>query len=758
MKRFWNFVRTFFPFGLLWGPKPRHFREMLKVAWENKNALGWAWKVLRHGVCDGCSLGPKGLRDDVITGTHLCLTRLKLLRLNTMPALPDAAWTDIGRLRLYSNEELHKLGRLPYPLLYKKGDKGFRRISWDEATHKVASALRTSDPDRVGFFASSRGLTNEAYYTFQKLARIAGTPHVDSCARLCHAASTSALKETIGFGASTCSLKDVIGTDLLLLFGTDVANNQPMMMKYLHYAKKAGTRVVVINPFREPALDRYWVPSVASSAVFGTSICDDFFQVKAGGDIWFSLGVMKAMKARDGFDRVFIAQHTTGFEELEQQLEEMTWEALEEGSGVTRAEMERLAELYQRSTSAVIIWSMGLTQHRYGVENVKAVVLLGLARGNVGREKTGLMPIRGHSGVQGTAECGVDADKLPGGVEITPESVARFEQQWGHPIPARKGIKAAHLLDLAGETGLDVLYTLGGNYLDTLPDPKQAHASLGNIRLRIHQDILINTSALVEPLMEGGEILLLPAQTRYEQRGGGTSTSTERRIRFTPELSGHRIGEAMAEWEIPARIGRALKPDRPELFAFEDSVSVRKEMAKVMPLYAGIDTLEQEGQWVQWGGEQLGAGGVFKNMPDGKAHFSRLKIPTLEIPEGMFFLASRRGKQFNSITWGQDDLITGAATRKAIFFSKEDADRLGLREGDPVRLTSDLGAMDGVVRLGPCRPGHLQAFWPECNVLVGRRYDPVSGEPDYNAFVRVEPASGASTNSPASGDDRAHAA
>ena len=100
MKRFWNFVRTFFPFGLLWGPKPRHFREMLKVAWENKNALGWAWKVLRHGVCDGCSLGPKGLRDDVITGTHLCLTRLKLLRLNTMPALPDAAWTDIGRLRL----------------------------------------------------------------------------------------------------------------------------------------------------------------------------------------------------------------------------------------------------------------------------------------------------------------------------------------------------------------------------------------------------------------------------------------------------------------------------------------------------------------------------------------------------------------------------------------------------------------------------------------------------------------------------------
>ena len=551
LKRLWTWVCTWFPFGLLWKTKPRHFREMLKVAWDNRRELPWAWKVLRHGVCDGCSLGPYGLRDNVIDGTHLCLTRLKLLRLNTMPALPDGAWSDIRRLRLYTNEQLHQMGRLPYPLLYRKGDQGFRRISWDEATQKVASALRTADPDRVGFFASSRGLTNETYYVFQKLARISGTPHVDSCARLCHAASTSALKETIGYGATTCSLEDVVGTELLLLFGTDVANNQPMMMKYLHYAKKAGTRVVVINPFREPALDRYWVPSVAESAVFGTEICDDFFQVQAGGDIHFCLGVMKALKANDGFDRAFIEANTVGFDALEAQLDGLTWEELEQGSGVTRADMERLAAQYQRAKSAVLIWSMGLTQHRHGVDNVKAVVLLGLCRGNVGREKTGLMPIRGHSGVQGTSECGVDADKLPGAVDITPESVARFASLWNHPIPERRGMKAAHLIDRAGESGLDVLYTLGGNYLDTLPDPVQATRSMSRIRLRVHQDILINTSALVEPEAEDGEILLLPAQTRYEQSGGGTSTSTERRIRFTPELTGHQIGEARAEWQIP---------------------------------------------------------------------------------------------------------------------------------------------------------------------------------------------------------------
>lgn len=738
LRRLWTFVRTWFPFGLLWGPKPRHFREMLKVAWDNKDAPGWAWRVLRHGVCDGCSLGPYGLRDNVISGTHLCLTRLKLLRLNTMPALPDGAWSDLGRLRLYSNEALHKLGRLPYPLLFKKGDKGFRRISWDEAAKKVADALKAADPDRVGFFASSRGITNEAYYTLQKLARIAGTPHVDSCARLCHAASTSALKETIGYGASTCELKDLIGTDLILLFGTDVANNQPMMMKYLHYAKQAGTRVVVINPFREPALERYWVPSVPSSALFGTKIMDDFFQVKAGGDIWFCTGVMKALKAVNGFDRAFIAEHTRGFEDVEAHLDEVSWDALEDGSGVTRADMERLASQYAKAKSAVLIWSMGLTQHRFGVENVRAVVLLGLCRGMVGREKVGLMPIRGHSGVQGTAECGADADKLPGAVDITDESVAKLEAHWGHKIPARRGLKAAHLLDKAGESGLDVLYALGGNYLDTLPEPDAARRGLSNAKLRVHQDILINTSALVEPSMEGGEVLLLPAQTRYEQTGGGTSTSTERRIRYTPQLDGHQIGEAVAEWEIPARIGRALKPEQPALFAFPNAASVRAEMAKVMPLYAGIETLEKEGQWVQWGGQRLAEGGLFKNLPECRARFRRLELPHSVVPEGMFFLASRRGKQFNSITWGENDLITGAQTRKAVFFGAQDAAKLSLREGDKVRLTSETGTFDGVVRLGPCRSGHLQAFWPECNPLIGRRYDPISGEPDYNALVKVD--------------------
>lgn len=737
-KRLWNFVRIYFPFGLLVRTKPRHFREMARVLWENRKQLPYAWRILNHGVCDGCSLGPRGLRDDVIPGTHLCLTRLKLLRLNTMDAMEETTWGDMKTLRSLTNEQLHHLGRVPYPLVYRKGEKGFRRISWDEAVNKVVSAMRGTSGERMGFFASSRGLTNEAYYAFQKLARVAQSPHVDSCARLCHAASTTGLKESIGFAAPTCSLKDWIGSELIVLFGTDLANNQPVSTKYLHFAKKAGTKVIVVNPFREPALDRYWVPSVPSSAVFGTAITDDFFPVAPGGDIAFMTGVMKVLKARNQFDRAFIDAHTEGFAELEASLDAQTFEQLEAASGLKTADFERFADWYGRAKTSVIVYSMGLTQHRFGVQNVKAVVNLALCRGNIGRPKTGVVPIRGHSGVQGTAECGVDPEKYPGGVEITTESTATFEKHWGISLSGKHGLRAAHLLDHGGEGGLDVLYAMGGNYLDTMPDPVQAARSLSKIRLRIHQDIVINTSALVEPEMDDGEILLLPAQTRYEQKGGGTSTSTERRIRYSPEIPGRRIGEAKAEWEIPSLIGAALRPDIPDLFAYQDSQDLRTEMGRTMPLYAGIEKLHEEGQWVQWGGERLGEGGIFKNMPNGRARFSMLEVPRVQIPEGHFFLASRRGKQFNSITWGQKDGITGERARNAIFFSEEDAQKLGLRQGDKIIVRNELGEMKGYCAIGPCRPGHLQAFWPECNVLVGRRYDPASGEPDYNAFVRVE--------------------
>ncbi|HEY6562371.1 MAG TPA: FdhF/YdeP family oxidoreductase [Polyangiaceae bacterium] len=734
IRRVWARLRLLFPFGILVRNKPRHYLEILRVLWENRGRWGYALRILRHGVCDGCSLGPRGLRDDVIPGVHLCLTRLKLLRLNTMGPIQEPEKLSIESLRALSNEELHRLGRVPYPLLRRAGERHFSRIEWAAATDLVATALAQADPDDVGFFLTSRGITNETYYVFQKLARCAGTPHIDSCARLCHAASTVALKDTLGFAAPTLSLSDWIGAELIFIVGSNLPNNQPVSTKYLHHAKRAGSRIVVINPFKEPALERYWIPSVPSSALFGTRLMDDYFAVQPGGDIAFFSGVLKALDEISGWDERFVAERTSGADELRRALAQLSWHEIVTESGVSEAELRRLAALYARAKTSVIIYSMGLTQYEFGVENVKMVVNFALARGMIGREKTGIMPIRGHSGVQGSAECGADADKLPGGVPITEENCARLERLWQHSIPRQSGLRAAQLLERAGERGLDVLYLLGGNHLENMPDRRHAERALGNVELRVHQDIVLNTSTLLDAK---GAVLVLPAQTRYEQRSGGTQTSTERRIRFTPEIPGPRIAEARAEWEIPALIGRALWPGA-GLFDYADGAVIRREMAEVMPLYAGIERLSREGDWVQWGGPRLGTDAF--PTADGKAHFSVVRIPRIDVPVGKFLLGLRRGKQFNSMTYGRRDPLTGGTDRRDILLDHSDLAALGLKAGDSVVVRSATAELNARVQAGPCRPRHAQGYWPECNVLLPRKYDPASGEPDYKAVVSIERA------------------
>jgi molybdopterin-dependent oxidoreductase alpha subunit len=731
--RLWQRLRYWFPFGLLVSTKPRHYLEMLGVLWANRGRWRYALRILRHGVCDGCSLGPRGLRDDVISGVHLCLSRLKLLRLNTMGPIESRMLEDVARLAALSNEQLHQLGRVPYPLLRRAGEPGFTRLTWDAAIRFVATELAQADPERTGFFLTSRGITNETYYVVQKLARIAGTPHIDTCARLCHAASTVGLKETIGYAAPTLSLSDWIGADLIFIIGSNLPNNQPVSTKYLHYAKKAGSRIVVVNPFKEPALERYWIPSVPSSAVFGTKIMDDYFPVRPGGDIAFWSGVLKALGEVGGWDEAFVRERTTGGEELRQHLARLTWLEVVTESGISEDEIRRLARLYAEAKTAVVIYSMGLTQYEFGVDNVKMVVNVALARGMIGRKNCGIMPIRGHSGVQGSAECGADADKLPGGVPLTTEHCERIEARWGHAIPRRSGLRAAHLLDRAGEHGLDLLYLVGGNHLETMPDRKHARRALQNVGVRVHQDIVLNTSTLLEAKRA---VLVLPAETRYEQRSGGTSTSTERRIRFTPEIPGPRIAEARPEWEIPALIGRALRPEAADAFDYADTRAIRAEMADVMPLYSGIDKLEKEGDSVQWGGERLGSERF--GTPDGKARFSVVKIPRIDVPEGRFLLTMRRGKQFNSMTYGRLDPLTGGRRRDAVLLDERDMQSLGIRAGDSVVVRSDTAEIRATAQPGPCRHGHVQGYWPECNALLGRKYDPESGEPDYNAVVSIE--------------------
>ncbi len=730
-----SWLSRLIPFGLVGQTKPHHYREMLGVVWENKTELPYAWNILKHGVCDGCSLGPYGLRDNVMDGVHLCMTRLKLLRLNTMGALDMSATRDIKLLRALGPEKLRSLGRLSYPMIRRGGEPGFSRVSWDDAINVITQAIRSTPSHRMGFFATSRGLTNEVYYVFQKLARVLGTNNVDLCSRLCHAASVSGLKATLGYGAPTCSLSDFIGTQLLVVFGADLANNHPLTTKYMHYAKKQGTRIVVVNPMREYGLERYWVPSVTSSALFGTKLMDDFFQVRVGGDIAFINGVIKTLIALNRIDQEFIAKRTTGYEELKAALGAQSWEMLEECSGLSRQDMERFALLYGHARSAVFVYSTGLTQHEFGVDNVKAIVNLALSRGMLGRDKCGIMPMRGHSGEQGGGECGAEPDKFPGGFPANDESARRFSNLWRHPVPSKPGLRVPEMIEAAGNGELNFLYSIGGNLLETMPDRNFIASALQKVAVRVHQDIVLNTSMLLDAEQA---VLILPGQPRYEQRGGGTTTNTERRIRFTPEIPGHQIGHSLPEWEIPTIIGRHAMPNGDLLFPYDGTQSIRDEMSRVMPTYQGIEKLRKEGDHLQWGGPFLHKAGQFSNMPNGRALFSVLKPPDRRASAGRFYLATRRGKQFNSMTFGAADRLMGAKSRDIIFMSPEDAHHHELADGARVVVRSETGEMNGIIQIAPVKSGTLQAYWPEANVLISRRTDPVSGEPDYNVEVSIE--------------------
>lgn len=723
------------PFGI--GEKrPNNYLEILQALRENRDQLGYAWRILTSGTCDGCALGTKGLHDWTMDEVHLCNVRLRLLRLNTMPPLDAGVLENVGALADRSSRQLRELGRLPFPMIRRTGEQGFSRITWEAALDLAAERLAGIEPRRFGCYLTSRGTPNENYYAAQKAVRALGSNSIDSSARVCHSPSTFGLKGALGVAATTCSYSDWIGSDLVVFIGSNIANNQPVAMKYLYHAKKAGTKIASVNSYREPGMERYWVPSNVESAVFGTKITDRFFGINTGGDIAFLNGVLKHMVARNWVDRSFVDGYTTGFDEFSAALETQSWEALEALSGSSRDEMLGLAGMLHAADTAVFVWSMGITQHEFGEDNVRAVINLALSKGFVGREHCGLMPIRGHSGVQGGAEMGAYSTVLPGGLAVSGDNAREFSVLWGFPVPSWTGLTAAEMIDAAHAGELDVLLSSGGNFVEVLPDPDYSRSALARIPLRVHIDICLSSQMLIDP---AESVLLLPAQTRYEMVGGVTETSTERRVIFSPEIPGPRIDEAWPEYRIFGELAARVRPELAAAVRFDSTRAIREDIARSIPFYAGIQHLVEYGDSFQYGGPHLCFGWRFPTG-DGKAHFSVVPLPELARPDGMFLLSTRRGKQFNSMVQGRRDALTGAV-RESILVNPVDADRLGLADGTAVVITSPTGSMRGRVLRSPVMPGNLQVHWPEGEVLIDRAHrSPQAKMPDFNAVVSLERA------------------
>jgi molybdopterin-dependent oxidoreductase alpha subunit len=734
------------PFGL-GQVKPHHIKESLKIAWENKDQLPYAYRILTQGVCDGCALGVSGLYDRTLAGPHVCTTRLNVLRLNTMPEIkPEVLHKDIAELRTMDSAALRKLGRIPYPLIRRPGENRFSRLPWDEALELIATKIRAIDPKQLAFYLTGRGITNESYYAAGKVARLLGTNHIDNASRICHSPSKTALKRSVGIGASSCNYKDWIGTDVLVFWGSVAANNQPVSTKYMYAAKRKGTQIIVINPYHEPSMDQYWIPSIPESALFGTKLTDDFYQVHIGGDIAFMNGVMKHWfemeEASPGsaVDHAFIQAHTNGYEQLKAHVREQDWELLERSSGLSRERMLEFARLLATAKSAVFVWSMGLTQHRFGTDNISQVANLALLRGFLGREFCGLMPIRGHSGVQGSGEMGADPFSLPGG-EFSADGIARMERVWGFELPKWQGDIVGVSLENSmlpddHERKLKLFYTSGGNFLETMPDPDFVRECLENVDIRVHQDIVLNTSTLAEAREA---VIVLPAMTRYEQPGGGTSTSTERMVYYSPEIKGPRVSEARAEWAIYAELAAKVNPEYERLVAFRNAEDVRREIAAAATYYDGIQHLSERGDVFQWGGAWLCEDGVCPTA-DGRGNLIPIEQPELRKPEGHFRVTTRRGKQFNSMIYSATDPFNGA-DRYDVLINPQDAEALQLKAGDAIVVYNQYGLLHGRAKLVPIQQGNIEVHWPEGNSLIPKGvYEAHAGIPEYNTAAVVEKA------------------
>jgi molybdopterin-dependent oxidoreductase alpha subunit len=585
------------------GSKPRYLREILSAVWHNRTAIPYAWNILNHTVCDGCSFGSDGLRDERGDGIHLCVERLQSLRWNTMDAADPASLNDVHRLQRLEPERLRALGRLADPMIRRKGQRGFLRVSWDEALDVIAKGVRQVTPHEMAFLAAPRGLTNEVYYTFQKLARTLGTNNIALWSGPRRANAVTALRMTLGHGASTCSLSDLIGADLVVILGSDYA--RPLLTRYLRRSRKAGARIFFV------------IPSSEAAPVSSGKSMNDSFPVRVGGASAFINGVLKFLILAERIDLPFIENRTAGFSELAAALATQGWDSLEHRSGTAREEMQSFAEAYSRARSAVFVCAEDSSALSY-LEGVRSLVNLALARGMVGREKCGVMAIHGHSGDQGAQECGIAPDIFPGGSAVKGDAARRFSNLWHHPVSSQPGLDVPAITETAHEGCMKFLYSLGRNGLETSPNPEFMEAALARVPLRVHQDIALNTSMLIEV---EETVVLLPAQTCYEQRTGGISTSNERRIRFTPEIPGHPTGETLPAWEIPIRIARRSMSNGDKLFPFDHTQAIREEMSRIVPIYQGVEQLNEEGDQLQWGGTQLYKDG-FTNMPQGRALFT----------------------------------------------------------------------------------------------------------------------------------------
>jgi molybdopterin-dependent oxidoreductase alpha subunit len=631
----------------------------------------------------------------------------------------------IAELQTLSPRELEWCGRLTQPLFAQAGDSHYRVLSWDEALTRLADHLKGCTSEQTFFYASGRS-SNEAGFLLQLFARLFGTNYVNNCSYYCHQASGVGLTGSVGTATATVSLDDVEHADLFVLIGGNPASNHPRLMRTLMNIRRRGGHVIVINPVKEIGLVNFSVPSDFLSLLFGSKIASLYLQPHIGGDIALLTGAAKVILERDAVQRDFINRATEGFEDFARLVRAASWDEIERGSGVDRAQIDKFADIYLRAKNAVFGWTMGITHHQHGVANVQTIANLALLRGMVGKRHAGLLPIRGHSNVQGMGSVGVTPN-------LKQVIFDNLENTLSVRLPTSPGLDTMGCVQAASRGAIRAGLCLGGNLFGSNPDSKFASAALGNIDLIAYLNTTLNTT---HTWGRAKQTLILPVLARDEEAQPTTQESMFNFVRLSdggkPRLQGPK-----SEVDIIAHVaGAVLGAAGPvDWQALKDHCAVRQLIAKIIPGLSKIGAIDRSRAEFHIDGRVLHA----PRFPTttGKAKFNAHPLPSLETQANQLRLMTVRSEgQFNTVVYEEEDIYRGQERRDVILMHRHDIKRLGLHINQRVTVRSSTGTMRGIlVRAYDIRAGNALMYYPEANVLVPTTTDPGSRTPAFKSVV-----------------------
>jgi molybdopterin-dependent oxidoreductase alpha subunit len=646
----------------------------------------------------------------------------------------------VTELLKWPDYDLEQHGRLTHPLRYDPQTDHYRETSWEEAYREIGAQLRTLEPDSVAFYASGRA-SLEASFMYQLFARAYGTNNLPDSSNMCHESTSVGLQESIGVPVGTVTLDDFEQTDCIFFFGQNVGSNSPRMLHPLQEARKRQVPIITFNPIRERGLERFVNPQSPMEMLGpdSTVVSTQYHQVAIGGDIAAVTGIAKALFDMDKaalikgepavIDQAFIAEHTQGFAEFVAMARASSWETLELRSGLSRSAMEAAATVYARSERVMIIYGMGMTQHRHGVANVQMLVNLLLLRGNIGKPGAGICPVRGHSNVQGQRTVGITEDpaKVP---------VDKIEALFGFHVPTKKGRATVETCEAIIDGSMRGFIGLGGNFLRAAPDTSRLEPAWKHLQLSVQIATKLNRTHLITAT----NTWLLPCLGRIEidrQNGHEQRYSTE-------DSTGHIHGwkgqsepvseHLRAEVAIIAALAQSTLSgtERIDWDAWRSDYSkIRDAIGQIYPeIFHDMNTRMWE------------PGGFHRPLPAAhrqwKTESQRAQFITPErlnedddvevSPERrdvLQLMTIRSNDQFNTTIYGYDDRFRGVrGTRTVIFMNRNDIVRLGFAPGGWVMLTTAVET-EITRQVGPMQiiaydipEGCSAAYYPECNPLV----------------------------------------